>query len=68
MHYVCIDESDKGKFSLNQEWFSSLKEARLLIEKWCLDYNTISLIVIHDSCDPTYLSVFQPHLNTTGVK
>jgi len=37
-------ESFNGRFReecLNQEWFSTLKEARLLIEKWRTDYNTI---------------------------
>lgn len=37
-------ESFNGRFRqecLNQEWFTSLKEARLLIEQWRLDYNTI---------------------------
>ena len=37
-------ESFNGRFRqecLNQEWFTCLKEARLLIEKWRLDYNTM---------------------------
>ena len=37
-------ESFNGRFReecLNQEWFSSLKEARLLIEGWRQEYNTI---------------------------
>ena len=37
-------ESFNGRFReecLNQEWFTTLKEARLLIERWRLDYNTI---------------------------
>lgn len=37
-------ESFNGRFReecLNQEWFSNLKEARLLIEAWRVDYNTI---------------------------
>jgi putative transposase len=37
-------ESFNGRFRdecLNQEWFTSLKEARLLIEQWRLDYNTL---------------------------
>ena len=36
-------ESFNGRFReecLNQEWFFSLKEARLLIEKWRTEYNT----------------------------
>ena len=37
-------ESFNGRFReecLNQEWFTSLKEARLLIEQWRFDYNTM---------------------------
>jgi putative transposase len=37
-------ESFNGRFReecLNQEWFTCLKEARLLIEKWRVDYNTM---------------------------
>lgn len=36
-------KSFNGRFReerLNQEWFSSLREARVLIEKWRKDYNT----------------------------
>ncbi len=36
-------ESFNGRFReecLNQEWFTNLKEARLLIETWRVDYNT----------------------------
>lgn len=36
-------ESFNGRFReecLNQEWFTSLKEARLVIEAWRVDYNT----------------------------
>jgi putative transposase len=37
-------ESFNGRFReecLNQEWFTSLKEAKLLIEQWQLDYNSL---------------------------
>lgn len=37
-------ESFNGRFReecLDQEWFVSLKEARLLIERWRLDYNSV---------------------------
>ena len=37
-------ESFNGRFRqecLDQEWFTSLKEARLLIEKWRQDYNSV---------------------------
>lgn len=37
-------ESFNGRFReecLNQEWFSTIKEARLLVEAWRVEYNTV---------------------------